>query len=158
MQHSKQCPNCSLTNPSHFIQCACGHIFELDQIHNPTSGKGPSFWYFQALKKYAVFGGRAQRKEYWYFSLSNLLIGFVLRCIDIATGIVGLLGLTFALVVFLPGLAVSVRRLHDTGHTGWWVLLNLFPFGGSILFLAFMIRDSVQSNNQYGSNPKMTAL
>lgn len=164
MAHSKQCPCCSLPNLGHSLQCSCGYIFELDQVTSPNPHKSPLSWYLQALEKYAVFDGRSRRKEYWYFFLFNLLAGLVFIGIDAATGAldgqskVGLLGPIFALVVFLPGVAVSVRRLHDTGHAGWWVLLNLFPFGGPILFLPFMIQDSTQNGNRYGLNPKNTAV
>jgi uncharacterized membrane protein YhaH (DUF805 family) len=82
-------------------------------------------WYLEVLKKYAVFKGRARRKEYWYFVLFNTLITIVLGIIDGVTGLVsaeagiGLLSGLYTLAVLIPSIAVSVRRLHDTNRSGW---------------------------------------
>ena len=120
-------------------------------------------WYLEALKKYAVFSGRARRKEYWYFFLFNLLISIVLAVIDSMIGIfdaeagIGLLGGIYGLAVLIPGLAVSVRRLHDTDRSGWWLLIVLIPLIGAIVILVFMVQDSKLGENQYGSNPKDAA-
>lgn len=118
-------------------------------------------WYLEVLKKYAVFGGRARRKEYWYFFLFNALIGIVLAIVDGVTGTlvpgagIGLLGGLYSLAVFIPGFAVTVRRLHDTGKSGWWLLIFLVPLVGVIVFLVFMVKDSQPGENQYGPNPKV---
>lgn len=117
-------------------------------------------WYLGVLKKYAVFHGRARRKEYWYFFLFNIIISIVLGVIDGMTGSfstesgMGLLGGIYALAVFIPGIAVSVRRLHDTNRNGWWLLIGLIPLIGAIVLLVFMVQDSQPGENQYGSNPK----
>ena len=121
-------------------------------------------WYLEVLKKYAVFSGRARRKEYWYFSLFNLLITIVLAVIDGMTGTliaeanIGLLGGIYALAILIPFLAVSVRRLHDTDRSGWWLLIVLIPLIGAIVILVFMVQDSKPNENQYGSNPKGAAV
>jgi len=121
-------------------------------------------WYLEVLKKYAVFSGRARRKEYWYFSLFNLLITIVLAVIDGMTGTliaeanIGLLGGIYALAILIPLLAVSVRRLHDTDRSGWWLLIALIPLIGAIVILVFMVQDSKPNENQYGSNPKGAAV
>ncbi len=121
-------------------------------------------WYLEVLKKYAVFSGRARRKEYWYFSLFNLLITIVLWVIDSMTGTliaeanIGLLGGIYALAILIPFLAVSVRRLHDTDRSGWWLLIILIPLIGAIVILVFMVQDSKPNENQYGSNPKGAAI
>ncbi len=121
-------------------------------------------WYLEVLKKYAVFSGRARRKEYWYFSLFNLLITIVLAVIDGMTGTliaeanIGLLGGIYALAILIPFLAVSVRRLHDTDRSGWWLLIVLIPLIGSIVFIVFCAQDSQPGENQYGSNPKDAAV
>ena len=118
-------------------------------------------WYLEVLKKYAVFGGRARRKEYWYFFLFHALIGIVLAIVDGVTGTlvpgagIGLLGGLYSLAVFIPGCAVTVRRLHDTGKSGWWLLIFLVPLVGVIVFLVFMVKDSQPGENQYGPNPKV---
>lgn len=117
-------------------------------------------WYLEVLKKYADFGGRARRKEYWMFTLFNVLFSFVLGILDGFLGTVsrdagiGLLGGLYTLAVLLPSLGVSVRRLHDTDHSGWWLLIALVPCVGAIVLLIFMVRDSTPGPNQYGPNPK----
>jgi uncharacterized membrane protein YhaH (DUF805 family) len=117
-------------------------------------------WYFQVLKKYAVFSGRTRRKEYWMFQLFNVLITIVLIAIDLKTGTsgrgvgIGLLTTLYFLAVFVPSLAVMVRRLHDIDHNGWWVLINLIPLFGPITILIFTVKDSQPGENQYGPNPK----
>lgn len=121
-------------------------------------------WYLEVLKKYAVFSGRARRQEYWYFFLFSLIISIVLAVVDGVTGSfsaeagVGLLGGIYALAVLIPGLAVSVRRLHDTGRSGWWLLIALIPVIGAIVLLVFMVLEGKPGTNQYGSNPKGVAV
>lgn len=118
-------------------------------------------WYFQVLKKYAVFSGRARRKEYWYFALFNIIISFVLAFIDNLAGIAveagyGVLGGIYSLAVLLPSIGVSIRRLHDTGRSGWWLFIALVPIIGAIIILIFMVGDSQEGTNQYGPSPKLT--
>lgn len=115
-------------------------------------------WYMQALKKYAVFSGRARRKEYWFFVLWYLIISIGLAIIDAVAGLrigeVGLLQGLYGLAVLIPGLAVAVRRLHDTGRTGWWLLIILIPLIGAIVLLVFMFLNSEPGDNNYGPSPK----
>ncbi|MGQ0595068.1 MAG: DUF805 domain-containing protein [Gammaproteobacteria bacterium] len=117
-------------------------------------------WYFEVLKKYAMFKGRARREEYWYFVLFNTLITIGLGMIDGVTGLfspeagVGLLSGLYSLAVLIPSIAVSVRRLHDTDRSGWWLLISLVPLVGAIVLLVFLVLDSQPGENQYGSNPK----
>ncbi len=141
-------------------------------------------YYISVLKKYAVFAGRARRKEYWMFTLISVIIS------SIISAIVPSLGGLYSLLVLVPTLAVSVRRLHDTGRSGLWTLLliitvlitaivgtiifvsndfSLMPllgnFGGAfgfffppaiagIILLVFMCQDSQPGENRYGANPK----
>ncbi len=118
-------------------------------------------WYLEVLKKYAVFNGRARRKEYWYFFLFNIIISIVLGIIDGVTGSfspeagMGLLGGIYMLAVLIPGIAVSVRRLHDTNRSGWWLLILLIPLVGAIVLIVFLASDSKPEENQYGVNPKL---
>jgi uncharacterized membrane protein YhaH (DUF805 family) len=109
-------------------------------------------WYLGAFKKYATFGGRTRRKEYWFFYLFNLLFAFVFSFAD------GLLGLAersgngplyaiYVLAVLIPALAVGVRRLHDTDHSGWWLIVP-------IANLVFLLTDGTRGPNKYGSDPK----
>jgi uncharacterized membrane protein YhaH (DUF805 family) len=114
-------------------------------------------WYLTVLKKYAVFSGRARRTEYWMFSLINFLIAFALVLVESALAGSTILYTIYALAVFIPGLAVSVRRLHDTGRSGWWFLILLVPLIGAIAFIVFMVQDSKEDKNDYGTNPKLAA-
>jgi len=113
-------------------------------------------YYLKVLKKYAVFSGRAQRAEYWYFFLFNLITGIVL---GIVSGLISdtksIIGLIYALAVLIPGLAVSIRRLHDVGKSGWMILINLIPLVGTIWYIVLMATDSNPGDNEYGPNPKM---
>ena len=117
-------------------------------------------WYLEVLKKYAVFSGRARRKEYWFFVLFNIIIALALTFIDFSTGLydvefeIGLLSSLYSLAVLVPSIAVTIRRLHDTGRTGWWFLIAFVPIIGAIVLLVFMVFDSTLGDNQYGPNPQ----
>lgn len=116
-------------------------------------------WYIKVLKNYAVFSGRARRKEYWMFVLFHFIISFVLALIDnfIGTGYEaggGIISSLYALAVFIPSLAVSVRRLHDIGKSGWWLLIGFIPLIGIIWLLILHATDSDYGDNKYGPNPK----
>ena len=117
-------------------------------------------WYLQVLQKYAVFSGRARRKEYWFFVLFNTIFSIVFTVVDGVTGTfdptlgMGLISLIYTLAVLVPSLSVTVRRLHDIGRSGWWLLIVLIPLLGAIIILVFMILDSKPEENQYGANPK----
>ncbi len=117
-------------------------------------------WYIQVLKKYWVLSGRARRKEYWYFVLFNTIIAFVLGFIDGFAGIatdsgLGVLGGIYSLAVLLPGIGVSIRRLHDTGRSGKSLFIGLIPIIGAIIIIIFMVGDSQEGTNQYGPSPKL---
>jgi len=120
-------------------------------------------WYLEALKKYAVFGGRSRRKEYWYFVLFNIIVSIVLGWIDALLGTrgsyagAGVLSGIYGLAVIIPSLAVTVRRLHDIDRTGWWILVGLVPLIGAIVLLVFALLDGTPGTNRYGSNPKEAA-
>jgi uncharacterized membrane protein YhaH (DUF805 family) len=117
-------------------------------------------WFIIALKKYAVFSGRARRAEFWYFNLFILLLSIAFQLLDWALGLnkaaggFAVFSLIFALATLLPSLAVAVRRLHDTGRRGWWILIALVPLVGIIVLLVFYVQDSQPGENQYGPNPK----
>lgn len=123
-------------------------------------------WYKKCLKQYADFSGRARRKEYWMFFLFNTLFGVGLIFIgsmlgvlisggdeDVAISIGYGLYFLYALAIFIPGLAVCVRRLHDVGKSGWWFLISLVPFIGGIWLFVLLVTDS-EDENQYGRYPK----
>ena len=110
-------------------------------------------YYTDVLKKYAVFSGRAGRQEYWMFFLYNLIFAIVAFILD-KTISIGYFGALYGFAVFIPSLAVSVRRLHDTGRSGWWLLIDFVPFVGGIILIVFLVLDSQPGDNQYGPNPK----
>jgi len=110
-----------------------------------------------------VFSGRAQRKEYWFFALFNIIIVFALGLLEGALGIApesdeSVLAMVYVLAILLPIYAVSVRRLHDTGRSGWWFLIGFIPLVGIIILLVFMIEDGELGQNAYGLNPKTATV
>jgi uncharacterized membrane protein YhaH (DUF805 family) len=117
-------------------------------------------WYLVALKKYAVFAGRARRKEFWFFLLVNTLIALALAIVDVLTGTfdedvgLGLLSGLYAVAMIVPSIAVTVRRLHDTDRSGWWYLLVFLPVIGGLVILVFMLIDGTPGSNRFGPNPK----
>lgn len=114
-------------------------------------------WYMSVLKNYAGFSGRARRKEYWMFILFNTLIMIGLLVIEALLGGPGIAYTLYTLAVLIPSIAVAIRRLHDTGRSGWWLLITLIPLVGAIVFLVFMCMEGDSSDNNYGSNPKLAA-
>lgn len=115
-------------------------------------------WYFKVFRNYTQFGGRARRKEYWMFTLFNFFVSIVLGIIQAILDWNEALTLIYSLVILLPGLAVFVRRLHDTGRSAWWILLGLIPLIGGIILLVFTCMDSEPGMNQYGPNPKESSF
>jgi uncharacterized membrane protein YhaH (DUF805 family) len=110
-------------------------------------------YYTDVLKKYAVFTGRAGRKEYWMFVLMNIVVSII---VGIVGSIIGtkILSDLYVLAVLIPSIAVGIRRLHDTGKSGWWILIGLIPIIGTIIFIVFACQDSQPGDNAYGPNPK----
>ena len=128
---------------------------------------------FQPLKKYADFSGRATRMEYWLFTLLNsvlimipIFLGMILliageemreEALQVVGGLIMAVGFLVGLATFIPLLAVSVRRLHDTNRSGWFYLLSIIPvvnYIGSIVLLVFYCLDGDAGPNQYGPDPK----
>ncbi len=110
-------------------------------------------WYLKVITNYVGFTGRARRTEYWMFVLINFLIGIALSIVEAVVGLSGYLSGIYSLAIFLPSLAVVVRRLHDTGRSGIWILIGLVPLIGAIVLLIFMCLDS-EGDNPYGPSPK----
>lgn len=121
-------------------------------------------WFTLALKKFAVFNGRSRRREYWMFFLFCGIVIFFATILDNAFGITfnvaeensgfGPIYLFSSLVLFIPTLAVSVRRLHDIDKSGWFVFVIIIPMIGAIWFLVMMITEGTKGTNQYGPDPK----
>ena len=118
-------------------------------------------WYLKVLSQYSDFGGRARRAEYWYFVLFNILFSFVAVMIDNIIGMAiggmgyGLITIIYSLALFIPSLAVGIRRLHDTGKSGWYILLGLIPIVGGIIILVFLLMEGDRGENAYGPDPKL---
>lgn len=118
-------------------------------------------WYIEVLKKYAEFTGRARRTEYWMFVLFNMVFAVLALVLDNLLGLTvgglpyGILYFLYVLAVFIPGLAVLVRRLHDTNQSGYMVFVSLIPIIGSIWLLVLLFKESDPNDNQYGKNPKL---
>ena len=119
-----------------------------------------SFW-----SRYTMFKGRSRRSEYWFIQLFLIITNLAAAAIDlalmggdvdrfIANGGGGILGLIWILVTILPALAVLVRRLHDTGRSGWWALIGLVPLVGGVVLFVFSVLDSAAEENKYGAPVK----
>jgi uncharacterized membrane protein YhaH (DUF805 family) len=113
--------------------------------HAPSPGL--TGWYLKVMRNYAGFQGRARRKEYWMFLLANMLIGFVLGIIQAIAHIPGVLSALYNLVILIPSIAVGVRRMHDSDHSGWWVVVP-------IVNLVFACVDGTPGENRFGPDPK----
>lgn len=118
-------------------------------------------WYLNAFnKKYADFSGRARRTEYWMFMLFHILIIFLLVFLsgvlsELNSEYIGLILLViYVLASFIPALAITIRRLHDTGKSGWFYLISFIPYIGGIILLIFAVQDSEYGHNKWGANPK----
>ncbi len=116
-------------------------------------------WYLMAFKKYAEFKGRSRRKEYWMFGLISAIISILIGMLDSLLGLSnelgsGVMGMLYSLFVFVPSLALLVRRLHDVGKSGWMMFIALIPLIGVIWLIVLLATDSQPGTNQYGPNPK----
>lgn len=120
-----------------------------------------SFW-----SNYATFRGRSRRSEYWWIQLFLVITNLAVAAIDlvlmngdidrfVANGGGGIVGLVWILVTIVPALAVLVRRLHDTGKSGWWALIGFVPLIGGIVLLVFTLLDSEAGDNKFGVSPKL---
>ncbi|MEW9702055.1 DUF805 domain-containing protein [Paenibacillus sp. SI8] len=112
-------------------------------------------WYLKVLKNYVGFQGRARRKEYWMFVLFNVIVSIVLSILVAIVKPLSVLSYLYSLAILLPSLAVGARRLHDTGRSGWMLLLGLIPLVGAIILIVFFSQDSQEGENQHGPNPKL---
>lgn len=117
-------------------------------------------WYLKVLKQYFDFSGRARRKEYWMYTLFNVIVAFALGIIDGITGaklggeMFGLLGTLYTLAVLIPGIAVGVRRMHDLDRSGWWLLIAFVPVIGAIVLLVWACSEGSRGSNRFGPDPK----
>lgn len=121
------------------------------------------YWFLKAIRQYADFNGRARRKEYWMFTLFVALFALILyiplliAMFNQWTGVATFLMVLYFLYsvgFFIPGLAVTVRRLHDVGKSGWFLFIGLIPIVGAFWLLILYLTDSMAGENEYGPNPK----
>jgi uncharacterized membrane protein YhaH (DUF805 family) len=122
-------------------------------------GEAAMAFYLEGWKRYFEFSGRSRRSAFWFFVLFNVIIGICANVLDNILGTVfpsgtGALGTLYGLAALIPGLSVSVRRLHDTGRSGWWLLLDFVPIVGWIILIVWAAQDSQPGQNVYGANPK----
>ena len=117
-------------------------------------------WYLKVLNNYASFRGRARRKEYWIFTLVNVVFTIVAIVLDnlvrltFEGSVYGFLSTAYILATIVPSFSVLVRRLHDIGKSGWYVLVYFVPLLGGLILLAFTVTDGDYGENDYGPDPK----
>ncbi len=116
-----------------------------------------SYWKKVVLENYAQFQGRARRAEYWWFTLANIIAVIVLLVLVAIAKIFWVLYIIYLLGLIVPSLAVTIRRLHDTDKSGWFILFGLIPFVGGLILLVFMCLDSTRGTNQWGTSEKYPA-
>ena len=108
--------------------------------------------YFKLVvfERYAKFDGRASRAEYWWFFLANIIVSVVLQILGAAIDLFVIVGFLYSLALLIPGIAVAIRRLHDTGKSGWWLLISLVPIVGVIVLIVFLASEGDPGPNEYG--------
>jgi uncharacterized membrane protein YhaH (DUF805 family) len=116
-------------------------------------------YYLLAFRNYAVFRGRSTRREFWWFALVNVGVNLALMWIEQSVGWgdwpgdMGPLSWIYQVAVFFPSLSLTVRRLHDRGSSGWWVLIDLIPLVGWLILLLMLVDGSTPGVNRFGPNP-----
>lgn len=111
-------------------------------------------WFILAMKNFRNFSGRARRKEYWMFFLFYMILAMVFSFVDIVLGLPAIFLNIFIIVMLVPTIAICVRRLHDTGRSGWWYLINFVPVIGFIVWLVFTVQAGETQDNRFGPDPK----
>ncbi|MCC5935511.1 MAG: DUF805 domain-containing protein [Balneolales bacterium] len=120
-------------------------------------------WYILALKRFAEFRGRSRRREYWFYFLFNMIIFFVINMVESVSGYTefgefGPATVWYVLVMFTPSIAVTVRRLHDTNRSGFWLLISFAPVLGFLAMLYFTLSEGTAGANSYGPDPKQDQI
>lgn len=116
-------------------------------------------YFIDAYKNYAIFSGRVNRAQYWYFVLFYIVISIILALVDLFLGTAGdiadtgFFGGIFALASLIPTIAIATRRLHDIGRSGWWQLIILIPIIGFIVLVFFLASRGNKGENEYGAKP-----
>lgn len=115
-------------------------------------------YFTDGIKKYAVFEGRARRKEYWMFILISSIFSIAALILDEIIGSYGLIQSLYSLAIFLPALGLQVRRLHDVGKSGAWIFIGLIPLIGGIWLLILFCTEGDNGTNEYGLDPKANQI
>lgn len=118
-------------------------------------------YYLKAIRNYATFTGRSSRRDYWMYVLFNFIFSIAASILDefldlkIGSGLnaSGIISTLYSLFVLIPGLAISIRRLHDINKSGWWILINLIPIIGWIWYFVLTVTEGTHGNNDYGKDP-----
>jgi uncharacterized membrane protein YhaH (DUF805 family) len=106
------------------------------------------------VERYADFQGRSPRSEFWWFALFYMLLSLGVGMIAaVSDTLGGILNLVVTICLLVPSLAVSIRRLHDTDRTGWWILLYLIPVIGTIVLIVFYVQRGTDGDNRFGPDP-----
>lgn len=128
---------------------------QASQVMNPIWATEENYgmvdWTKKCLNNYANFSGRARRKEYWLFYLATVILYFVVGILEAILRTKGIIGGLIGLALFIPTLAVTVRRLHDVNKSGWWIFINLIPLIGWIIFTVWLATDTRPETNQWGA-------
>jgi uncharacterized membrane protein YhaH (DUF805 family) len=114
-------------------------------------------YFIDPLKKYTDFRTRTARKEFWMFTLLNLIVAVIVSIIASILDL-DIIYYLYSIALIIPSIAIGVRRLHDTGRSGWWALIILVPIIGAITIICFYLSDSSPGDNEYGPNPKGVAV
>ncbi len=124
--------------------------------HNAEANFSMIDWFKKGLRNYTNFSGRARRKEFWYFNLAQFILLIIASVLDsvIFNSETSLFYFLVALSLFLPSLAVGIRRLHDTSRSGWWLFISLIPLIGTIILIVFLASDTKYETNQWGPPAK----
>jgi uncharacterized membrane protein YhaH (DUF805 family) len=111
-------------------------------------------WFILPFKRTADFNGRSGRSEFWTFAIINTILLFVLFYSAELSNILNFIAKLYTLLIIVPSIAVGIRRLHDIGKSGWWLLLLFIILIGLPVLIYFFIQDSEQGSNEYGVNPQ----
>jgi uncharacterized membrane protein YhaH (DUF805 family) len=139
------------------MAAAAPAIFRAIFGHKANGGKTmePINWFMTVVTQhYFDFQGRARRAEYWWYTLVYVIFYIVLAVVDSVLGTARLLSGLLSLALLLPSLGVAVRRLHDIGRSGWWILIGLIPILGWILLIYWYVQPGTSGQNEYGADPK----
>ena len=110
-------------------------------------------WYWQAWRQYAEFHGRTSRQGFWMFFLIHVGISIFIITVEIGLGLFSAIDISYSVLTLLPQLSITVRRLHDTGRSGYWALLIMMPLIGFIVLIIMLCEKGDSDDNTFGFSP-----